>query len=359
MIQKLNQKRSSARHILMFVFSLLSLTGGAYTFSVQANNEQLLHIDEKNKLYEVSNKEESNSIHVSKDHTPYYVIPGGDAIGIKIKTEGLVVVDTYLVNTDNGAINPAKDAGIIKGDIIIAVNNQKISTIEDYKEQLSLFQNDNQIMISISRQGKVTHVAVKPVVSTDGVTTTGLYLRDKLAGIGTLTFIDPNSAKYGALGHEIIDQDTNQLVTISDGEIIGSNVLSIRRAVSGKPGEKVADINFDQKLGTLVKNNYFGIYGSINDKSMLNKELMPIAYMDEVKPGPAQIMTVLKGNKIESFDINITEVMIQNKKDVKGIKYIVTDQRLLDETGGIVQGMSGSPIIQNGKIVGAVTHVLV
>ncbi|HAX73067.1 MAG TPA: SpoIVB peptidase, partial [Firmicutes bacterium] len=275
---------------------------------------------------------------VNKNHTPYYLIPGGDAIGIKIKTEGLVVVDTYLVNTKEGAINPAKEAGIVKGDIILAVNNQKINTIDDYKKQLSEQEENGKITITLNRQGKVSEVIVTPVISNEGLTTTGLYLRDKLAGIGTLTFIDPNSMKYGALGHEIVDQDTNQLVSISDGEITGSNVLSVRKAQTGKPGEKVADINFDTRLGTLIKNNYYGIYGTLFDKQLMNKQPMPIAYIDEIQTGPAQILTVLKGNKIETFDINIIEVVNQKEKDIKGIKYTVTDERLLNETGGIVQG---------------------
>ncbi len=268
------------------------------------------------------------------------LIPGGDAIGIKIQTDGLVVVDTYLVNTEGGTINPAKEAGVMKGDMILAVNNQKISTIEEYKEQLML-------------------AKVHPVISTEGVCTTGLYLRDKLAGIGTLTFIDPNTNKYGALGHEIIDQDTNQLVNIKNGEIINSNVLSVRKATTGKPGEKVADILFDEKLGTLEKNNKYGVYGLMQSNEMSQKDLIPMAYINEVKKGPAQILTVLNGNKIEAFDIEITEVNVQSEKAIKGIKYTVTDPRLLEETGGIVQGMSGSPIIQDGKIIGAVTHVLV
>ena len=149
------------------------------------------------------------------------------------------------------------------------------------------------------------------------------------------------------------------MVSIKTGEIINSNVLSVRKATTGKPGEKVADILFDEKLGTLDKNNKFGVYGLMQSNEMSQKELMPMAYMNEVKKGPAQILSVLNGNKIEAFDIEITEVNVQSEKAIKGLKYTVTDPRLLEETGGIVQGMSGSPIIQDGKIVGAVTHVLV
>lgn len=360
MNQKINKNRFLIHTILIFVFSLLSISAPAQTYVwAQSNNDQLLHIDEKRKIYEVSTKQAERTASKKQNQNRYMLIPGGDAIGIKIQTDGLVVVDTYLVNTEGGTINPAKEAGVMKGDMILAVNNQKISTIEEYKEQLMLAKENNQMTLTINRQGKTENITVHPVISTEGVCTTGLYLRDKLAGIGTLTFIDPNTNKYGALGHEIIDQDTNQLVNIKNGEIINSNVLSVRKATTGKPGEKVADILFDEKLGTLEKNNKYGVYGLMQSNEMSQKDLIPMAYINEVKKGPAQILTVLNGNKIEAFDIEITEVNVQSEKAIKGIKYTVTDPRLLEETGGIVQGMSGSPIIQDGKIIGAVTHVLV
>ena len=360
MNQKINKNRFLIHTILIFVFSLLSISAPAQTYVwAQSNNDQLLHIDEKRKIYEVSTKQAERTASKKQNQNRYMLIPGGDAIGIKIQTDGLVVVDTYLVNTEGGTINPAKEAGVMKGDMILAVNNQKISTIEEYKEQLMLAKENNQMILTINRQGKTENITVHPVISTEGVCTTGLYLRDKLAGIGTLTFIDPNTNKYGALGHEIIDQDTNQLVNIKNGEIINSNVLSVRKATTGKTGEKVADILFDEKLGTLEKNNKYGVYGLMQSNEMSQKDLIPMAYINEVKKGPAQILTVLNGNKIEAFDIEITEVNVQSEKAIKGIKYTVTDPRLLEETGGIVQGMSGSPIIQDGKIIGAVTHVLV
>ena len=360
MNRKLNKEHKFVYNMLLFVFSLLCVVAPAgENVWAKTSNEQLLHIDEERKIYEVFHQRFENAQSVAQTQDRYSLIPGGDAIGIKIQTEGLVVVDTYLVNTNDGAINPAKDAGIMKGDLIVSVNNQKITTVEDYKQQLLLSQASGQIILTINRQGKLEHVTVHPVTSTEGVMTTGLYLRDKIAGIGTLTFIDPKSRKYGALGHEIIDQDTNQLVSVNEGEIIDSNVTSIRKATAGKPGEKVADIMFDEKLGTLEKNNNFGIYGIMSDRNLLSKSVMPIAYISEIKTGSAQILTVLNGHNVEAFDINITEVSPQTQKAIKGIKYVVTDERLLSETGGIVQGMSGSPIIQDGKIIGAVTHVLV
>ncbi len=221
MNQKINKNRFLIHTILIFVFSLLSISAPAQTYVwAQSNNDQLLHIDEKRKIYEVSTKQAERTASKKQNQNRYMLIPGGDAIGIKIQTDGLVVVDTYLVNTEGGTINPAKEAGVMKGDMILAVNNQKISTIEEYKEQLMLAKENNQMILTINRQGKTENITVHPVISTEGVCTTGLYLRDKLAGIGTLTFIDPNTNKYGALGHEIIDQDTNQLVNIKNGEIV-------------------------------------------------------------------------------------------------------------------------------------------
>ena len=359
MRQEIGNKFFSIIFVLLSVFFLLSVTNPTYEYAwAQATaSDQLLRFNEKYISSEVSLTPKEKALPVGGER--YELITGGDAIGIKIQTDGLVVVDTYPVTTDSGEINPAKVAGIVKGDVIVAVNGQKISTVAEYKEKLVKASDSDSLNLTINRHGDVHNLVIKPVISQQGVVTTGLYLRDKLAGIGTLTYIDPNSQKYGALGHEIIDQDTNQLVKIHKGEIINSTVTSVRKAKAGKPGEKIADILFDEHLGTLEKNNHFGIYGYIESDMAQNRKQLPIAYIKEVKKGPAQILTVLEGDFVESFNIEIIEVSPQSQKAVKGLKYVVTDDRLLEQTGGIVQGMSGSPIIQDGKIIGAVTHVLV
>ena len=345
MEQKINKKI-----LWLMGFFLISMCGSLidYTWK-EANQSHYLNIPKIQEL----------TVRATTTNERYMLIPGGEAIGIKIQTEGLVVVDTYLVETENGNISPAREAGILKGDVIVAVGEENISTVEEYKEILMRNQQRQSLTLTINRKGMREQVIVKPVLGLDGIISTGLYLRNKLAGIGTLTYIDPNSGKYGALGHEIIDQDTNQLVKVHNGEIINSNVTAIKKARSGNPGEKVADILFEEKLGVIKKNNQFGIYGEMETNSFEAKTLLPIAYVHEVKKGDAQILTVLNGKKIETFDIEITEVNLQEKKAIKGLKYVVTDKRLLKEAGGIVQGMSGSPIIQDGKIIGAVTHVLV
>jgi len=357
--QKANNKIFSSSNIVVYVFFLLSISHPTSKYAWAQTDHNQLSLNEPYKVHQLSHLD-SQRVTTEKSTTDRYrLIPGGDAIGIKIQTDGLVVVDTYHVTTESGEINPAKEAGIMNGDVIIAVNEEKISTVEEYKEQLYKSQASENLTLTVNRQDVTNNLIIKPVISTDGVVTTGLYLKDKIAGIGTLTYIDPQTNKYGALGHEIIDHDTNQLVKIYQGEIINSNVTSVRKAKSGNPGEKIADILFDEKLGTLDKNNQFGIYGVMESTQFNSKDLLPIAYNDEINKGEAQILTVLNGRNVEAFNIEITEVNFQTQKAVKGIKYVVTDKRLLAETGGIVQGMSGSPIIQNGKIIGAVTHVLV
>ena len=287
----------------------------------------------------------------------YMLIPGGDAVGIHIETEGLIVVDTYTVETECGEFSPARDAGLVKGDVITAINGQNVSQIDEYKE--ALIAREGLLILTINRGGHEHEITVTGCKNLDGELTTGVYLRNKIAGIGTLTYVDPASQKYGALGHEIIDQDTNQIVDIRQGQLIDSNITSIRKATDNEPGEKIAEIQFDQPHGTIEKNNEYGIYGEMSTQRYHAKKMLPIAYQDEVQLGKATILTVIDGKNIEEFEIEIIEIDLQAEQEIKGIKYMVTDERLIEATGGIVQGMSGSPIVQEGKIIGAVTHVLV
>jgi len=287
----------------------------------------------------------------------YMLIPGGDAVGINIETEGLIVVDTYIVETACGEYSPAEAAGLLKGDVIVAINGQPVEDIEAYKK--TLIASEGVLVLSIKRGEEQKDVIVTGCLNNDGELTTGVYLRNKIAGIGTLTYIDPTSNKYGALGHEIIDQDTNRIVEVRQGKLIDSKITSIRKADTHEPGEKIAEIYFDNSYGTIEKNNEYGIYGKIETDRFTAKKMLPIAYQDEIKLGKATILTVIDGTNVEEFEIEIIEVDSQIKQEVKGIKYVVVDERLLNVTGGIVQGMSGSPIVQDGLIIGAVTHVLV
>jgi stage IV sporulation protein B len=189
-----------------------------------------------------------------------------------------------------------------------------------------------------------------------------MFVRDTAAGVGTLTFLDPKGHNYGALGHVISDVDTGQPIVVGQGKILRSHVTSIQKGESGEPGEKRAIFtDEDQILGNIVRNTPFGIFGKMNElpnKGLYNKPI-PVGLQEEVKEGPANILTVVNGQKVESFKIQIVSVNKQRTASTKGLILKVTDPRLLNVTGGIVQGMSGSPIIQNGKIIGAVTHVFV
>ncbi|MGE5702682.1 MAG: SpoIVB peptidase, partial [Clostridia bacterium] len=190
----------------------------------------------------------------------------------------------------------------------------------------------------------------------------GLYIRDSAAGVGTLTFYEPKSGAYGALGHVISDVDTGQAIVVGDGQIVQASVTSIEKGESGNPGEKFARFyNESVVLGNITKNTPFGIFGKMKEspKRSYYQEAIPVALAEQVQEGPAKILTVVDGQRVEEFDIEIVNVVKQHFPATKGMIIRVTDKRLLDKTGGIVQGMSGSPIIQNGKLVGAVTHVFV
>lgn len=287
----------------------------------------------------------------------YMLIPGGDAVGIHIETAGLIVVDTYTVETECGEYSPAAAAGLTKGDVITAINGQPINDIEDYKD--ALIAREGFLVLSVNQGGTESEVTITGCRNMDGDLTTGVYLRNKVAGIGTLTYVDPGSLKYAALGHEIIDQDTNRIVDIRNGQLTNSKITSIRKATSDDPGQKIAEISFDSPHGSIDKNNQYGIFGQMDTEYFKSKKMLPIAYQNEIKLGHATILTVIDGKEIQEFVIEIIDINPQATQEIKGIKYVVTDETLLEKTGGIVQGMSGSPIVQDGKIIGAVTHVLV
>lgn len=286
--------------------------------------------------------------------------PGGHSIGVKLKSEGVMVVGFYLVDVENQKVSPAEQANIKVGDYILKVNGKKVSDVASITGQIN---NGEAMEMEVRRNDKIFTTTIQPQL--DSKTKNhriGLYIRDSAAGVGTLTFYDPRSNMYGALGHVITDMDTGQPIQVGSGEIFPSKVTSIDKGQKGKPGEKRCVIGNDsEKMGNILSNNSLGIYGKLTDfpKEYFESELLPIALAHDVKTGPAHIYTVVKGDKVEKFDIEIVNVIPQRFSSTKGMVIKVTDERLLAITGGIIQGMSGSPIIQNGKIVGAVTHVFV
>ncbi len=292
------------------------------------------------------------------------VIPGGQSIGVKLNTLGVLVVGYHLVETENGKKSPGELAGIQVGDMITNVNGKKIENMSDLSPFIEeAGKTGKPLNLQLLRDQR--HIAAKltPLKDKhDHAYRIGLYIRDSAAGIGTMTFFDPASKKYGALGHVISDMDTRKPIVVQDGQIMKSTVTSIEKGSSGNPGEKLARFSTDKEvIGNITNNSPFGIFGKLSKpvQNGLYDKPMPIALSNQVKEGPAKMLTVIENDKVEAFDIEIVSSVPQKFPATKGLVIRVTDPRLLKKTGGIVQGMSGSPIIQNGKLIGAVTHVFV
>jgi stage IV sporulation protein B len=300
-------------------------------------------------------------VHVLKD---FRVIPGGQSIGVKLNTVGVLVVGHHQINTISGKKSPGEIAGIKVGDIITEINGNKIEKMTDVAPFVqSAGQEGKALDIVISREsGKFTTKLTPLKDKGENIYKLGLYIRDSAAGIGTMTFVHPQSKKYGALGHVISDMDTKQPIVVEDGQIVRSTVTSIEKGSNGDPGEKLARFSSDREIvGNIQKNSPFGIFGEMIKelKNGVMDKPLPIALSHQVKEGPAKILTVVNDDRVEEFDIEIVSTIPQKFPATKGMVIKVTDPKLLKKTGGIVQGMSGSPIIQNGKLIGAVTHVFV
>lgn len=293
------------------------------------------------------------------------VIPGGQSIGVKLNTEGVLVVGHHLVQTDEGNESPGEEAGIEVGDMITKIDEHDIQRMSQVGEYVQAAGEAGRKLVMEVKRDKQTLVKELTPLKAKGEHSyrMGLYIRDSAAGVGTLTFYDPISKKYGALGHVISDVDTQKPIVVHDGQIIRSSVTSIEKGSNGDPGEKLASFSAQRDiLGTIEKNSSFGIFGTLNKADLKNKihdKQMPVTLSTHVKEGPAKILTVVNGEDVEEFDIEIISSVPQKQPATKGMVIKVTDPKLLESTGGIVQGMSGSPIIQDGKIIGAVTHVFV
>lgn len=301
------------------------------------------------------------NINVLKD---LKVVPGGQSIGVRLQTLGVLVVGHHLVQTEDGKISPGEKAGIQVGDVLLKINGKQIKEMENVSTFVKeAGESDQPLQVTVKRNDETFDAELKPAYDVnDQKYRIGLYIRDSAAGIGTMTFYDPKTKKYGALGHVISDMDTKKPIEIHKGKIVDSNVVSIEKGKNGLPGEKNAQFSAkDKSIGNITKNSPFGIFGKLK-KEMKNgvmDEPIPIALSNQVKEGPAKILTVIDGKEVEEFDVEIVSSIPQKHPSTKGMIVKITDEKLLDATGGIVQGMSGSPIIQNDKLVGAITHVFV
>lgn len=276
------------------------------------------------------------------------IIPGGETIGIEINSKGIMVIGFYKVN---GKINKYN---LKVGDYITKVNNIEVNTISELTKELEKnTQNNNKITYIRDKKEYITNIKL---IKDNNKYKTGLYVKDKISGIGTLSYIDPSTKIFGALGHEVIESTTNNIVEIKTGTIYQSFVTNIIPSKTGFAGSKNAKFNYNVTFGTVFKNNQYGIFGIYNDNDKLNEQTIEVADKNEIKTGKASIITVLDNNKKESFEINITK--INETSNTKNIEFEITSKSLINKTGGIIQGMSGSPIMQNNKIIGVVTHVI-
>ena len=296
------------------------------------------------------------------------IVPGGHAIGVLVAKEGVIISGHLPVRDDSGKeYYPAQEGGIKVGDLLIAINGQTIHRLSDVE---ALIQSESQkgfpLTLTIIREGKPLELKIIPVKKVNhdrGLVTylLGLYIEDPAAGVGTLTYYNPKSGRYGALGHKIVGFG-NREVQLANGRIVSARITGINHSNRGEPGEKIGVFSGNADIiGDISANTQIGIFGGLlnNLTNCWYPLPIPVSTISEVRPGPAEILTVLSGDEIGRFSIEIQKVYYQSNLRDKGMVIKVTDPELLLKTGGIIQGMSGSPIIQNGKLVGAITHVFV
>lgn len=286
-----------------------------------------------------------------------YVVPGGDPFGVKLFTKGVIIVGISDVKTSEGVFNPAKQAGLQKGDIILTVNKKEISSNEELIKLVEA-SNGEEMSAEVVRNGMKYEAKMFPVRGEDGAYKLGIWVRDSSAGIGTVTFWDEKTHLFGGLGHGICDIDTGELLPLSHGDLIKVKINDIAKGIKGNPGELKAYFIECEPIGKLIQNTYSGIYGRYSH-ALSSKEPVKIAMKQQVKEGKAQILTTITGTTPEPYDIDIIHINYNEELASKNMIIKITDENLLSQTGGIIQGMSGSPILQNGMLVGAITHVFV
>lgn len=287
-----------------------------------------------------------------------WVCVSGNPVGLYMETQGVLIVDTGEITNQSGiALEPA--ANIVQpGDYILEVNGKTVSRKRELIAEIENCQGENVEMV-VNRKGEEIPLSLEPVLTQEENYKLGIWVRDNTQGIGTMTYVD-EKGRFGALGHGISDTDTGELLDVSGGELYQAQIVSIIRGAQGVPGELSGYIEYEdeKKIGTIEKNTDIGIFGQIFSDTQISGEKVKIGYKQEVKKGKAQILMQLEG-KVEYYDIEITDIYSSQQDTNKSFQIQVTDPELLAKTGGIVQGMSGSPILQDGKLIGAVTHVFV
>lgn len=291
------------------------------------------------------------------------VVPIGKIIGLKLYTNGVLVVGmSEIEDCNNNLIKPYQNTDIKEGDTILKINENEIQDINVLKEIVNKSEGEN-LKLTILRDGSILTSNITPIKTEDKEYKLGLWVKDAATGVGTMTYYEPNSKSFAVLGHGITDSDTNNLINIESGELVTSKVISIKKGEAENPGEIKGTILNQQIIGKVSKNTQFGIYGTLDNLTSLNidtSKKMKVALRDEIKEGEAKIICSLdNSSKTKEYSIEIEKIYYDNDYNNKSMLIRVTDPELIDKTGGIIRGLSGAPIIQNGKFIGAITNVLV
>lgn len=287
------------------------------------------------------------------------VIPVGRAVGIKLFSDGVLVVGLSSIPTEVGSAAPAKECGLREGDIITHINSEEVDTIEQVQSLLQGLEGDKMSIRCLRGEKQLQMTAQAVRCTSDGEYKLGAWIRDSMAGIGTMTFYDPATGTFGALGHGINDVDTFRLMPLQSGGIMEASVTQVQKGLKGTPGQLKGAFESGD-VGTLRSNTEAGVFGTLRDDGLVEGlKPMEVAQPAQIKLGPAAILSNISGETVKEYAVEITKVILTEDGDTRDLMLTVTDPALLDATGGIVQGMSGSPIIQDGKLIGAVTHVLV
>jgi len=290
------------------------------------------------------------------------VVPTGNLIGLKLYTNGVLIIGITEIKDQDGIIRkPYENLDIKEGDTIIEINNQEIDSSKTLQNIINNSKGKS-LEIKYVRNEEIKTSQITPAKISENEYRLGLWVRDSASGVGTMTFYDPKTQKFAALGHGISDSDTDRLLNIEKGEMVNSRIINITKGRKGFPGEIKGSISKEKSIGHVNQNTNFGIFGKLETTPQTLEKYsqgIEIALRDEIQLGKATILTTIENNKIEEFEIEITELYEENNINNKSMKITITDEMLLEKTGGIICGMSGSPIIQNNKVIGALTNVLV
>ena len=290
------------------------------------------------------------------------VVPIGKIIGLKLYTNGVLIVGmSEIENIENQLERPFENVDIREGDTIIKVNETEIDSIESLQNEVNN-SNGESINLTLVRNGTILTSNIIPTQTEENEYKLGLWVRDAATGVGTVTYYEPKSKQFAALGHGITDIDTNKLIDIESGQLVTSNIVSIKKGEAGSPGEIKGSILNQTTIGNVNKNSIFGIYGQLTNLTSLNidtSKTVKVALRNEIKTGEAKVICNIDGRQTKEYSINIDKIYLDNDSSNKSFIIRVTDKELIDKTGGIIRGLSGAPIIQNGKFIGAITNVLV